>query len=67
MFETIHVERCVAGGGMHDVVQRKLNGREHLALTLRRFSANAAQDVIDDAIHALGLNMVLRMIRCGHV
>ena len=67
MCEAVHIERCVACGGMHGVVQRKLNHREHRTPTLRRFSANAAQDVTDDAIDALGLSIGMRMIRCGHV
>jgi len=52
---------------MHSVIQRKLDERKHSAPTLRRFSANAAEDVFDNAIHALRLTVGLRMVRCGHV
>jgi hypothetical protein len=52
---------------MHRVIQRKLDEWEHGAPTLRRFSANAAEDVLHDAVHAFGLTVGLRMIRRGHV
>jgi hypothetical protein len=52
---------------MHSVIQRKLDEWKHSAPTLRRFSANAAEDVFDNAIHALRLTVGLRMVRCGHV
>ncbi|GMF48381.1 unnamed protein product [Phytophthora fragariaefolia] len=52
---------------MHSVVQRKLNEWENGAPTLRRFSANAAEDILDNAVDAFRLTVGLRMVRGGHV
>jgi len=65
--EAVHVERGAACRGMHSVIQRKLDEWKHSAPTLRRFSANATEDVFDNAIDALCLTVGLRMVRCGHV
>src|SRR5512145_2753840 len=67
MGEAVHVERSVARGGMHRVIQRKLDEWEHGAPMIRRFSANAAEDVLHDTVYALCLTVGLRMIRRGHV
>ena len=52
---------------MNSVVQRKLNGREHRAPSLRRLSTMPTKNVANDAINSLSLNIGRRMIRCGHV
>jgi hypothetical protein len=52
---------------MHSVTQRKRDEWKHSAPTLRRFSANATEDVFDNAIDALCLTVGMRMVHCGHV
>ncbi|GMF16604.1 unnamed protein product [Phytophthora fragariaefolia] len=52
---------------MHSVIQRKFNEWEHGALTLRRLSADATEDIPHNAIDVFSLTIGLRMTRGGHV
>ena len=67
MAETVQVEWRKAGRSVNAVVDRKFRHRERRAPRRRRRRAEAAEDILDDAIRALCLTVGLRMILGRHV
>jgi hypothetical protein len=67
MPQAVDVEWREARRRMHRIVKRELHLRKLRAPLGGLCNTDTAQDVLQDAINALGLTLGLRVVRCGHV